>query len=344
MFGKLQIFFALVVLYNFPLFSDHKIELKAMVKECGRMVLATKQVKIPGHPQAYNPSIIQTERGLLLTFRSHPDRNKPWVSTIGYVFLNESADPISEPAFFDTRQFDHRTPSQAEDARLFLCNNKLFVIYNDNIEIQNPSAQQRRDMFLAEVQVNDDGLTLAPAIKLIHEKKYPVQLWQKNWLPFEYNHEPFMIYTVTPHEILHPDLMTGICAAVCETTSTPCWQWGECRGSTPPLLVDGEYLVFFHSMVRIQSDISDDRKIPHYFFGAYTFSAAPPFEITKMTPNPIIAEGFYTRANFHSRVVYPGGYVISGSRIYLAYGRNDQELWIATIDNELLQESLKPLQ
>lgn len=77
--------------------------------------------------------------------------------------------------------------------------------------------------------------------------------------------------------------------------------------------------------------------------GAYTFSPDPPFEITKISSKPIEASSFYTFSSYDKRVIYPGGFIVDGPNLYVAYGKDDSEIWIATINiNELLQ-SLEPV-
>ena len=82
----------------------------------------------------------------------------------------------------------------------------------------------------------------------------------------------------------------------------------------------------------------------HYFMGAYTFSAEAPFQITSITPDPIMAEEFYTPSSFNKRVIFPGGFVASDSKIYVAYGKDDREMWIATLDKDALKNAMVPIQ
>lgn len=63
-----------------------------------------------------------------------------------------------------------------------------------------------------------------------------------------------------------------------------------------------------------------------------------------MTPEPIIGEGFYAPSTAEKKVILPGGFVVDGPRIYVAYGRDDREMWIATLDKEALMKALVPVQ
>jgi predicted GH43/DUF377 family glycosyl hydrolase len=77
--------------------------------------------------------------------------------------------------------------------------------------------------------------------------------------------------------------------------------------------------------------------------GAYTFSPEPPFEILQMTPEPLLSEDFYTPSYREKRVVFPGGFVARGPHIYVAYGKDDCEIWIATLDKEELKRTMVPV-
>jgi hypothetical protein len=198
-------------------------------------------------------------------------------------------------------------------------------------------------MYLAELFVENNHFQLSDATRLIHVTKYRNTLWQKNWSPFEWNGNILISYTINPHEVLTPNLKNGSCQTTFTTEKSVSWNYGSLRGSTPAQLVDGEYLAFFHSGTVISSASSDYNEMWHYFMGAYTFSAQPPFDLTAMSPEPIDAEGFYTYSSYQKRVIYPGGFVVEGNDIYLAYGKDDSEVWIATLDLNELKQSMVPL-
>lgn len=305
------------------------------------IVIATTEIKLDKFPGAFNPSIIKIPEGFLLTFRYCPDVYNSGLSYIGVVLLNEMLEQVSEPKLLSARSKQSRTPSQAEDARVFSYKGRLFLIYNDNVEITNPQTWERRDIFIAELSFGDNDFKLSSPLKLVYNEKYHTQMWQKNWVPFEWNNTLLLIYSINPHEIIYPNLMSGSCYHCYETWMDIKWKWGKLRGSTPPLLVDGEYLAFFHSGVKANSSVTMGWELWHYFMGAYTFAAQPPFQITKMSQQPIAADGFYTESSNEKRVVFPGGFAISGSHIYVAYGKDDSEVWIATIDKDALMRSLK---
>lgn len=309
------------------------------------IVLSTKRIVLSDFPGAYNPSLTRFGENLLLTFRYSPDfYGQPWTSYIGVVLLNEELQPISDPQLLNTRSRTSKTPSQAEDARIFSYRGKTMLIFNDNIDVNRPSYWDRRDMFAAELKYSDGLFSLSPPLKLIHQEKYPSVLWQKNWVPFEWNKTLFISYSVNPHEILYPNLMNGECYRCYETETPLSWDYGHLKLSSPPILIDGEYLSFFHSWKIVASEASYGYDLYHYFIGAYTFSATPPFKIAKYTPNPIVGDGFYTQGSYIKRVVFPGSFIVNGKTLLLPYGKDDSEIWVATIDLAALKAALVEIQ
>jgi len=249
--------------------------------------------------------------------------------------------PISEPELLDTACGENGVPPQAEDARIFTCDGKIYVIYNDNIHVENPPRNQRRDMYVAQLTYENNKFTLATPVELHHAVKYETETWQKNWVPFEW-HKTFLLgYSLAPHEILFPKTNLGVCKTIFKTPSIVNWKKGELRGGTPATLVDGEYLAFFHSAIVTKSEASQGVSMHHYYMGAYTFNAEPPFQITKITTSPIIADGFYTQSSYNKRVVFPGGYIVEDPYIYVVYGKDDNEIWIVQIDKAQLKNELK---
>jgi predicted GH43/DUF377 family glycosyl hydrolase len=307
------------------------------------LVIQSKRIEFEDFPDAYNPSIIKVDKGILMSFRYCPDRySNPWLSYIGIVLLNDNFEPISKPQLISTRPKNSTIQSQSEDARLFSYRGRIFLIYNDNMEVNYTTYSDRRDMYFIELFSQNMQFTASPPIRMLHQEKSHL-LWQKNWAPFEWENKLLISYTVNPHEILYANLHNGACYHCYETRIPLDWDLGTLRESSPAQLVDGEYLAFFHSGIITSSYASWGWDLWHYFMGAYTFSANPPFEIKTFTPSPIIAEGFYTQSAYEKRVIFPGGFVVKDPYIYVAYGKDDYEIWIATLDKAELKKALKPV-
>lgn len=315
-------------------------------QEDSTLFLTTKRLQFDQFPGAYNPSLIQVEDGFLMTFRysTEPLSTEDATSYIGIVHLSSDLQPISEPQLLETRNEYSKTMPQSEDARIFSYLNRLFLVYNDSLELNCPNAWERRDMFVSEIYRFGSEYILSQPLKLCYVEGYQYQYWQKNWVPFDWDNRLYFSYSLSPHRVLSTDLRDGSCFLFQETSPQIKWDYGKLRGGTPPIVVDGEYLAFFHSSIPIETNASIGWIMWHYFMGAYTFQKEPPFQITKYTPEPLLTKGFYTPSEYEKRVIFPGGLVIVGSTIYMAYGKDDQEIWIATMDLNELKKRLVPVQ
>ncbi len=111
------------------------------------------------------------------------------------------------------------------------------------------------------------------------------------------------------------------------------------------MLVDGQYIAFFHSVKAIQSVQSGGKLMTHYFMGAYTFNSSPPFQLTALSPHPIVANTFYQGLMYVTweplREIFPCGYIYDDNNFYVTYGRQDHECWVVTLDKVGLLNSLK---
>lgn len=325
------------------LFAIKHVSIERLELSTRPIVIGTKRIFL-GLRTVFNPSLIRTKEGFLLTFRYMPqEKQKSWLSKIGVVQLNADLVPVSDPVILKTRPKGSPISSQAEDARIFEWRNRLFLTYSDNDEIDHPGFTDRRDIFLAELFFENHTLSLGTPKKMRHQEKYSYTGVQKNWVPFVWKDQLFLGYSISPHEILMPDLQSGDCTRAYETSVCCNWEWGEIRGGTPAILVDGEYLAFFHSSIHAISHFSLDKEKLHYFMGAYTFKAEPPFEVTRISPHPIVHRDFYSLTEVPKKVVFPGGFAVTDDKIYLAYGKDDKEVWIAVLNKAALLDSLVPL-
>jgi predicted GH43/DUF377 family glycosyl hydrolase len=302
-------------------------------------VLETKQIIIPEFPDAFNPSIIDWDGKLLMTFRAR-DPISSKAHLIGLIWLDNDLNPISEPTLLI---------SQAEypqDPRLFALAGRLYIAYSDLIHTADGSI---RRMCLAQLTYNGRQFrSLKPEVLLDFESDGD-RKFEKNWSPFIYNDCLLLSYTLFPHKIFFPFFNENRCSTIDITHAAhEHWKWGEIRGGTSALRINNQYLGFFHSSIETKTVHSEGKKMPHYFMGAYIFSGEPPFQMTSISPEPIIGANFYN-GKAHTtwkplRVVFPGGFVFNENFIWVAYGRQDHELWIVKLDRKGLLDSLMPIQ
>lgn len=307
-------------------------------------ILETRQIVFPAFPDAFNPSIVRWQGRILMSFRCYDPITRA-TNPFALVFLNEQFEPISEPQVFEIPFHNPVLRSKQQDPRLIPVGDRLFVVYNNILE--EVTDREMRRMVVSELFFDGDQFSAGTPE---YVKNYPGkndQRYEKNWVPFDHNGKLMFAYSISPHRIFRPLLGTETCELVSSTSTNFQWDWGMLCGGTQAFLDNGQYLAFFHSWTNLPSVQSGGKKICHYVMGAYTFQAEPPFAITSISPVPMTAENFY-RPPYHKtwkpmRCIFPGGLIIDEDYLWIAYGRQDHEIWIAKLDKKKLYESLVPV-
>ena len=322
-------------------------------------VLDIQKIEIPGFPYAFNPSIIRYHGAILMSFRlgsyingidvcddgelcNMP--NNRVTTEIGVALFDEKFRIMSAPQILHIPRDNEDMLYRPQDPRLVHINGALYIAYNNYVEVDSIVIQR---MHFAELYFDGENFVLGEPEGIKKFDKLNPQRTEKNWSPFDYEGELYFEYSFQTHKVLKPILGTGSCETVGLTTNSIRWDWGHIRGGSPAIRFGDEYLGFFHSCKNMKTSHSDGKNILHYFMGAYTFAAAPPFEITSISPKPIVSSGFYKGQNYVTWkplfVVFPGGYIFDDQHIWVAYGRQDHEIWIAKMDRQGVMDSLVPV-
>lgn len=121
-------------------------------------------------------------------------------------------------------------------------------------------------------------------------------------------------------------------------------------GGAEALLVRGKYLTFFHSRLIVK-----DSSFESYFMGALTFTTTSPFTLETISQVPIYSNGWYDGAwcscgkRRVDYVIFPLSFIVeidqatSIEYIYVSYGKNDRESWIAKMSVDDLFKRMVPL-
>lgn len=326
------------------LHAEEPLNLNGMLSD---FVLETKQIRIPEHPTAFNPGIVRFNGMYLLSFRILPDPKQTFTSEIGLILLNESFEPLGEPQLLTLRDEDSRVPPRAEDARLIVVNDKLYIVYDDNPEPRISKGGFR--VYVAEVYYDGEHFMADKIEALQYFEGESNQRREKSWVPFAYQNSLLLAYSLQPHIIFHPLLDgSGICETIATTIPRINWPWGELRGGTPALQENDHYLAIFHSSIDMTTQQSKGKRATHYFMGAYTFSTHPPFDLTAISANPIVGADFYEGRQYKPywkpiKCVFPCGYTADEHHLWVVYGRDDYEVWVAKLDKQRLLNSLIPI-
>jgi hypothetical protein len=148
----------------------------------------------------------------------------------------------------------------------------------------------------------------------------------------------------TPYWSTAPTMNMSIISAgqVNKTWVEGIWKWGwPIRGGTVAELLPAtpfgpKYLTVFHTSGRVLSP-----KLSTYFMGIYLFDVSPPFNITHVSKEPLIANSMYndtygwcTRSGFPDYSVFPVGVSIhsDANRLYVSWGKNNKASRMLTLN------------
>lgn len=296
----------------------------------------------------YNPTLVKTSNGYDLFFRYDIPNPKLKYSyfnaNIGVVSLNSQFQQQNK----EFKQLDLKT-NYSEDPRVLSIQNQLYLFYNQ----LNEETPHCRFMCVANLDPDTYEVNYRTTLDM------NLQWVEKNWSPFEYigpDQQSHLLaeYRINPRKLVelpNPQVneIKNIPVPASAAYLNLAWaqKWGEIKGGSPCLLVDNEYLGFFHSW------FIDDSKCFWYVMGAYTFAAEPPFHLTSMSTHPILFKEIYetpliNTASLNKRVIFPSGFVIEKKEgrewIYLACGENDAGIKIVVLDKEKLIHSMARFQ
>jgi len=183
---------------------------------------------------------------------------------------------------------------------------------------------------------------------------------EKNWTPFNFNGTTHYVYSISPeHVVLAADQLIAqnvqrvkiAYTSPHPSSSLKNWKWGEMRGGSPAVLIDSPHgprlLTLFHSQARIHL-----KTVKTYFFGAYLFLPHPPFNITHITPEPLVPKGDFYNSSAAGwaygnldHVVFPMGLVAlkaSQDAVVASVGLNDARCYLLELRLSALFRLMAP--
>lgn len=296
-------------------------------------VLEVKQLHIPDYPTACNASIVRWQNRIVLSFDAYSIGKEDQPDLMGLVFLDKDFNIISCPQILDVPK------NLWQDARLIVLKEDLYLVFNGAI-----NGDVRR-MFIAQVEFNGIEFSIEFPRALLNFPGENSSQWERNWIPFVYNHSLLLATHLSPHRILRPILGSQTCEEVASSNFSSSWTWGVPKPGTAAYLDRNHYLAFFHSIKVMSSIHSEGKPIQHYFMGAYTFEDHPPFRITAMSKEPIIGQHFYVGSEYNMckpcRVVFPCGFIMDKQFIWVVFGRQDHEIWMTKLDKQGLYSRME---
>jgi predicted GH43/DUF377 family glycosyl hydrolase len=215
--------------------------------------------------------------------------------------------------FFTTENSNSNFSEGFEDPRIFKFRNKLWIICHfRGINFPYPSLVNTNNF-------NNNNILIFP----IDNSSKPILLyyknmkkWEKNWMPFEYNNNLYIIYSINPsHKILLVDINTGKCTDIYETKSRiPSREFGN--GSPPQLIkiFNKEYLL---CIAHIRGLYKNNNNITRKNI-FYLFNKDPPFNIK------YISNIFNLDSTFYE-IEFAVGLMVDQNKklVYISYGIDD---------------------
>ncbi|MDC0231387.1 hypothetical protein OAK19_05425 [Aureispira] len=143
---------------------------------------------------------------------------------------------------------------------------------------------------------------------------------EKNWMPFEWNNNLYIVYSIFPHIILQVDMKTGNCIEIAKTFyNKPNFIFkGGIGNGAPPKLFFHKNISYFLGIGHNKNSYKGDfySNIRKNFF--YIFEAKSPFQIVKVSNEFNIYQDFVP-------IEYASGLIIDEehNHLYISLGIND---------------------
>lgn len=308
------------------------------------IIKSVKRIYINGVDRPYNGSLVPFKMGYWLYFREDiPLSQKSKKKRFSYDSCIRRASLDANFSQYGQVETVPLNTQSAEDPRAFQIEDALYLSFNAEADNEVYS----RVMCVAKLQ--PDHLTP----EFVWDLDINQQIVEKNWVPFccplrEKDSLVSFEYSLNPHKVFH--LCNKRQGEVFsekinshKSLQKISWarRWGTLRGGSPAILLDNQYIAFFHS------SFEEDGRL-WYVMGAYTFDATSPFRITAISKYPILFEGIYdSDPEALKKVIFPSGLVLAQQNgeevLHLSCGENDSAVKIITFNREKLLASLDPV-
>lgn len=186
-----------------------------------------------------------------------------------------------------------------EDYRILKVNESSYLVSYTHVHREI----YRVKYFYIHMNTNTHSFSLNNMFKLKpygNEHHHHGKVPHKNWCPFIYNNtilfvtemDPLHVIEFFPNSVDSETWVETQTYSISPSVRLPKWSedgLGSLHGGTSAFLINKDtYFGFFHSSGYLKYNFERS-----YFFGAYTFTAQPPFRITSMSQAPIVDKSLY---------------------------------------------------
>ncbi len=252
------------------------------------------------------------------------------------IILSDNKDKIINAditnPFFSEKNIDKNHPSVGfQDPRLFIFKNKIWIIcFFRGVKFPFKSITNTEN-YGNHLFIYPIDMSVNPVILYYKNQKK----LEKNWMPFEYNKELYIIYNINPnHEILKVDINTGNCEKIYETKTKIKFEEEYGNGAPPQLIkiFNKEYYIgIVHNRGTFENNITRKNRL-------YLFETQPPFEIKYFSDIFNLDKKFY-------RIEFCTGLLVNQDKgiVYLSYGVNDCYNILTSIEIKDIEKILKKI-
>lgn len=302
------------------------------------------QIIIGGGGTCYNGCIEKLQGGFIMFYRRNLSPvNRAGIDIIEYVFLDNDFGIMSTPRALDLGGH------YFEDPRIIICQNRIFLFVGG--PDLDPTDWRSRRIYIAELLIIGSSVSVKhPPVQL--EPPFGNAACEKNWVPFIYQGEVYLVYSITPHIVMKLDLSDYSFSKYYVSNKGFKFPGGSVSCGTPPKKTPYGFLTFFHSVeypfqyLSLSANVQERQKshTRHYSMGAYFFSTTPPFEISHVIGSSLSYDGCMQSVNKRvtreDRVMFPAGMVIdNGKTALVSVGENDTLTKIVAFDIFRLNEA-----
>lgn len=257
----------------------------------------------------YNPTLSNFQNGYLMAYRSH---------RFGDARTNLAVAKLDSEFQVKTNDWVEANDALSyEDPRFFWFQGQLWIAYIRSEWPQRPNC---------EVGIGQLAL-MKGRYRVVNshtvELPWPKKVMEKNWVFWEQDGQLFCIYEQHPEQVilrLEDFKVTEVLKS-----PGPKWDWGDARGGTPPLPMDGHLVRLFHA----RTDPDYPPQTWRYHLGACLMNSQPPFAIRHVSREPIATGSTLNMRDvreckhYKPKIVFPGGWAVIEDGWIASVGVND---------------------
>lgn len=275
-------------------------------------------------PNGYNPTIIAHDGAIFMAYRYHPDSDSP-ITKLAVARINDKFE-------VETNWEIPIKGHSIEDPKFFrIGSGALWMSWVESYVPVQMQCSVRYGWFDARDYLINGSL-IGEASRPIYGENDGLHL-EKNWVFFSHKDATYFIYKSHPEQVL---VQWNGSLVKQWNTYGPKWKWGQAKGGTAPINVDGSMIRFFHSTI----DNESRRVRRRYYIGACLMDSKPPFRVLKTSSLPIVigtdedgmsVDDHKKLKHWKANVVFCSGAMVHGDKILISLGINDCRCAIAKL-------------